>query len=232
MKLFASWIGSSMLATGLALRLINARRQLLQKLQKCPLLLLVVLLASLGAGCQTIQDHSLTCALWKARHDSSECRPVAPLELKLFASENPPDVLVEYNAVSQRYKGVRRLAFFLNANRDSLAAGNPPRFVNPRCDVGLTPIVIVKRPAETNSPAFKHATFAVCSENSFILYQPESQPDDCVLPCLADGAPWPYDAAMPVAFLGDVVVVSTVVGVVAGFACIVGLCESNSSWSP
>jgi len=206
-----------------------AHRNMLKKYSS---LLLVVLLAGLGAGCQTMQEHSLTCAVWKERHDSSECRPVSPPELKLFTSENPPDVLVEFNAVSHRYKGVRRLAYFLNANRDDLAAGKPPRFVNPRRGAGLTPIVIVTRPAETNLPAFNHATFAVHQGNSFILYQPECQPDYCALPCFADGASWPYDALMPVAFVGDVVVVSAVVGVVAGWACIVGLCESNSSFSP
>jgi hypothetical protein len=58
---------------------------------------------------------------------------------------------------------------YLNANRDCLAAGKPPRFVNPRRDAELTPFLIVKRPAETNSQAHNHAAFAVGSGNSFIL---------------------------------------------------------------
>jgi len=66
--------------------------------------------------------------------------------------------------------------------------------VPPRARVGervATAIAIVARPAETNLPAFNHATFAVHQENSFILYPPECQPDYCALPCFAAGAPGP-----------------------------------------
>jgi hypothetical protein len=50
--------------------------------------LLSVLLAGLAGGCDTIQDHSLTDALWSDSRDTSHCRPQADPKLKLAVCQS------------------------------------------------------------------------------------------------------------------------------------------------
>ncbi len=200
--------------------------QLLARSLNC---LLAVLLAGLGSGCNTIQDHSLTYALWSDSRDASHCRPQADPKLKLFASEQPPDVLVEYDAVSDRSKGVQRRAYFLNANARRLADSKPPRFVEVRRETGLAPIPIVSAESQTNSPVSTNVVFAVCQDGTFTLYRPESSPEFCVLPYYQDGIivnSWKRVSLTPFVLTEEVVVDTAVIGavaaVVAGYACCVG----------
>lgn len=201
--------------------------------------LLAVLLAGLGGGCSTIQNDSLTYALWSDSGDNSQCRPQADPDLKLFDSENPPDVLAEYNAVSDRSKSVQRRAYFLGANSRRLAAGKPPRFVDVRRQADLAPIPVVASTSNSNAPVGATNPFAVCHGGSFILYRPESSPEYCTLPCYQDvsvGTRCTRVALTPFTVTTDVVVgvavIGVVVGVVGGVAFLVGCCESNVSWRP
>src|ERR1035441_2057664 len=213
----------------------DSMKTLLQLFCKSLNILLAVLLAGLGGGCDTIQEHSATCALWRGSRDNSHCRPQADPDLKLFDSEHLPDVLVEYNAVSDRRKGVQRRAYCIKASSKRIAAGKPPRFVDPRRAAGLAPIVVLKSPAQTNSLSFTNVIFAVRQGNTFILFRPESAPEYCLLPSYPDGktfASWQCAALMPVALTADAVVVVvavTVVGTVVGF---VAACQSNLTVRP
>lgn len=198
-------------------------------------LLLAAVLAGLGGGCNTIQDHSLTYALWTDSRDTSHCRPQADPGLKLFIAEHPPDVLVEYNAVSDRTKGVQRRAYFLEANARRLAVCKPPKFVGLRRDASLVPIPIVPLDSRTNSPVSTNAVFAVGEGGAFTLYRPESSPEFCVLPYYQDGIvvnSWNRVALTPLAVTVDAVVDVTVIGVVAGCVAAYALCSGNTEWRP
>jgi hypothetical protein len=197
--------------------------------------LLAFLLAGLGGGCDTIQEHSATCTLWRDSRDDSHCRPQADPDLKLFDSEHPPDVLVEYIAVSDRRKGVQRRAYFLNASSKRIAAGKPPRFVDSRRAAGLAPIVVSKSPAQTNSLAFTNVIFAVRQGNTFILFRPESAPEYCLLPSYPDGkvfGSWQCAALTPIALTADAVVVVVAVAVVGTVVGFVAACQSNLTVRP
>ena len=201
--------------------------------------MLATLLAVLGGGCSTIQDHSLTYALWSDSRGHSYCRPQADPGLKLFNSDFPPDVLVEYNAVSDRNKGVQRRAYFLAANARRLAASKPPRFVDVRREAGLAPIPIMPSESNKNPAVSTNDVFAVAEASAFTLYRPESSSEYCLLPNYPDGAvvnPWERGALTPLAVTADAVVDVTVIGVVVGVAGGIGFlyacCESNVSWRP
>ena len=60
----------------------------LQMLAKSPNGLLSVLLTGLAGGGDTIQDHSLTYALWSDSRDTSHCRPQADSKLKLAVCQS------------------------------------------------------------------------------------------------------------------------------------------------
>lgn len=202
---------------------------------KCLNFLLAALLAGLGGGCDTIQEHSLTYALWNDSRDTSHSRPPADSDLKLFASKHPPDVLVEYNAVSDRQQGIQRRAYFLDANRDRIAAGKPPRFVDAQRAAGLKPITVVKSVPPTNSPFFTNVCFAVCQGSTFTLYRPESSPEFCALPYYQDGiiiGSWKRAALTPFALAVDAVVDVTIVGAVAGVLAAYVYCGGSGSFTP
>jgi hypothetical protein len=206
-----------------------------QSLYKSLNILLVVLLAGLGGGCDTIQDHSLTYALWSDSRDTSHCRSQTDPQLRLFDSEHPPDVLVEYNAVGDWRKGVQRRAYFLNASSKRIAAGKPPRFVNARRDAGFTPIAVLKSVPPPNSPAFTNVVFAICQGTTFTLYRPESSPEFCALPNYQDGIvinSWKRAALTPSALVVDAVVDVTIIGVVAGVVAGYAYCGGAGTVSP
>ena len=198
--------------------------------------LLAVLLANLGVGCDTIQEHSLTYSLWHDGRDTSHCRPSADSDLGLFNSEHPADVLVEYDAMSDRHPVVQRRAYFLDASRNLIAAGKPPRFVDSRRADGLPPIPVLKSVPTTNSPAMTNAIFAVCQGSTFTLYRPASSPEFCALPYYQDGvvyqnghvtASWERAALTPFALTVDAVVDVVVIGAVAGVVAIYAYCDGR-----
>ena len=204
-------------------------------LGRCLNVLLALVLAGSGGGCNTIQDNSRTYALWNDSRDTSRCRPATDPKLALFDSENQPDVLVEYNAVSDRRKGIERRAFFLNANSGRMGAGQPPRFVDPRRAAGLTPIPVVKSPPPTNSTPFTNGVFAVSEGYAFTLYRPESYPQYCKLPSYSDGrtfGSWECVALTPVTVTADAVQLVVVVAIVGSLVAFVGACESGLTVTP
>lgn len=195
----------------------------------------LALLAGLGGGCQTIQDHSLTYALWTDSRDTSHSRPAADPATKLFDLAFPPDTLVEYDAVSDRCKGTRRRAYFLKAGSKRIAAGKPPHFVDARREVGLAVIPVLKSMPPTNSPAFTNGVFAVCKDSAFTLFRPESSPESGVLPYYQDGiivGSWKRVALTPFALAVDGVVDVTVIGAAAGVVAVCAMCQDTSGWRP
>ena len=195
-------------------------------------LLLAALLAGSGAGCSTFREHSVTCKLWDGSREHSYCRSDSDPQLKLFASTNSADFLVEYDAVSGRQKGVRRVAFFLHASRSRLDHGKLPHFVDVRHDANLVPIAIVPALSEARSHGLTNTVFAVNHASSFTLYQPENEPEECALPHAPDGTPWVAAALTPFAVAVDTSIVATTVGVVGGALAVIALCECNYTWRP
>jgi len=172
--------------------------------------LLAVLLAGAGGGCETTKKASLTYKLWD-KDVRSYCQPVANPELTLYEAAPSRDVLVEYNALSDRDDQIKRLAYFLEANQTRIAAGKAPHFVDPKLSRTL---VVIPNEVSTN-------TYAILGTNgwTFTLYRPGREPEICNLPTYRDDHNTAGRVALtPLAVAGDATIVGVVAAVIMGYA--------------
>jgi hypothetical protein len=172
--------------------------------------LLAVLLAGAGGGCETAKKASFTYKLWD-KDVRSYCQPVANPELALYMAKSPPDVLVEYNALSDRNDQIKRLAYFLEANQTRIAAGKAPYFVDPKLSRNL---VAIPHQVSTN-------TYAVLGTNgwAFTLYRPGGELEVCNLPTYRDDHNTAGRVALtPLAVAGDATIIGVVAAVFMGYA--------------
>ena len=203
-----------------------------QKLEKCLRWLFVLLLSGLVSGCETVKQDSFTYNLWSDQTGASHCRPQADPELKLFVSEKPGDVLVEYNALGGHQKAARRRAYYLFASADRLAAGKPPRFVSTNLAAGLVPIIVLSPAAPPLARSCTNTIFAESHGATFTLHSPNYGPEDYKLPDYPDerlAGNLTRVALTPVAVTVDTTVAAAVVGAVGGVLAVLSLCESGST---
>jgi len=181
---------------------------------------LLVLVAGLGGGCQTVEDHSLTYKLWD-KGNISFCQPAPNLELALFKVPADNDILVEYNALSDQTVKVSRLAYFMAASEARIAQGKAPHFIKPGQFPTLQPI----------PQAVSANEYVLVSTNgkSFTLFQPNRPPEHHDLPFYQDDH-WSATrvALTPFAVTGDAVIV----GACAGLMAVWVLCESGTAIRP
>jgi hypothetical protein len=171
---------------------------------------LAVLLAGLGGGCETAKNASFTYKLWD-KDVRSYCQPAANPELALYEANPPRDVLVEYSALSDREDQIKRLAYFLDASQKRIAAGNAPQFVDPKLSRKLTAI---PKQVSTN-------TYALIGTNgwTFTMYRPGREPQVCNLPTYRDDHNTAGRVALtPLAVAGDATIIGVVAAVFMGYA--------------
>jgi hypothetical protein len=152
----------------------------------------------------------LTYKLWD-KDVRSYCQPVANPELTLYEAAPSRDVLVEYNALSDRDDQIKRLAYFLEANQTRIAAGKAPHFVDPKLSRTL---VVIPNEVSTN-------TYAILGTNgwTFTLYRPGREPEICNLPTYRDDHNTAGRVALtPLAVAGDATIVGVVAAVIMGYA--------------
>ena len=174
-------------------------------------ILLAGILAGLGSGCETAKNYSLTYKLWD-NGARSFCEPVANPELALSAVPFKGDFLVEYNAISDRHDGVRRLAYFLEANQQRINAGKAPHFVNSGRYRNLQAI---PDSVSTNC-------YVISSEygQAFTVYRPGCKPQSFKLPDYRDDHNTLVRTTLtPFAVAGDATVVGVAAAVLVAYAC-------------
>lgn len=184
--------------------------------QKCCSALLVFGLAGLTGGCEAFKQCSLTYRLWD-NGERSFCEPLASPDLVLFEVKSKHDVLVQYSAISDRYDGVLRRSYFLQANQAKIHAGKPPHFVHLKPERDWSAIQINNQLAPTNYLVLTNATASVRGK-TFTLYRSGQAPEDFQLPDYRDDHDvWWRAALTPLAVTGDAVIVGSVIGFVAGY---------------
>jgi len=177
---------------------------------------LLVALAAVACGCQSVRECSLTGRLWE-HGTRSFCQPLANPNLALFDAKT--DVLVQYSAISDRHDGVLRRSYFLDANRDRINAGKAPHFYHWKPHRDWASIPVNARPSEDANILY----FAMAGGKSFTMFRPERPPEVCQLPEFCDDwEPWPRVALTPLAVTGDVLIFSAVVGFVSGYEYLQG----------
>ena len=168
-------------------------------------LLFAVAMAALGSGCESANDGPLTCRLWE-NGARSYCEPVANPDLALSEVPSKRDILVEYNAISDQHDGIRRLAYYLEANQGRIESGKAPHFVNRNRYHNLTAI--------PNSVSTNCYVLTSTNGQTFTLYRQGSEPESFKLPIYRDDHNTLVRAGLtPFAVAGDAAVVSAFAGV-------------------
>lgn len=169
-------------------------------------------------GCSSNGGIGLTHRLWSTSDLRQFNEPAPNPNLALFDATNRADVLVLYDAFSEQSATTNRQAYFLEQNRDSVAEGTKPEFVEPAMSTGLKPIpVLTSRPAETNQPP-QLRDYAVATDESraFTLHRKDQPTETFRLPVYAETSGTAKRLALtPLAVLGDVMIVAAAVAVVA-----------------
>ncbi len=169
-------------------------------------LLWPVVAAVLLGGCATSQ-------LWEER---AFVEPASPPNLQLSFDRQRKDVLVQYDAISDRTNKTRRRAYFLHENRGRLAARRKPEFVSNATARKLEPLPVLAPEqlpaADTNSDL--HAV-AFPGSTSFALYSKDHEIGSYDLPVYPDGYHRARQIVLtPLAVVADVTLVSATVGLV------------------
>jgi len=173
-------------------------------------ILFAVALAALGSGCESAGNGPLTCRLWD-NGVRSYCEPVANPDLTLSEVPSKKDILVEYNAYSDRHEGIQRLAYYLAANQGRIEAGKAPHFVSPTRYHDLTAI--------PNSISTNCYVLTSTNGQTFTLYRQGHEPESFKLPDYRDDHNTLVRAALtPFAVAGDVTVISTCAAVFVAYA--------------
>jgi hypothetical protein len=171
----------------------------------------------LGTGCTTVQKYSLTHRLWDNGDLRKWSEPATNPDLILFRAANGADVLVQYDALSEKRSAVKRRAYYLQENSARVAGGKKPHFVNPSQAAGLTPIPVLKWDSvNTNAPP-DFAEYAVTAEDGwrFDLYPSTGRRETHDLPVYPESSGTAARIALtPFAVAGDTVMVAGVVALV------------------
>lgn len=80
------------------------------------------------AGCESVQNATLTGHMWEATRNNRE--PASKPNLTLYQTASRDDVLVRYDEELQSNGAVRSRAFLLFANEKKLKAGRKPAFLS------------------------------------------------------------------------------------------------------
>ncbi len=119
----------------------------------------------LFTGCQTVEKYSLTYRVW----DNSDWRkfsePAPDPKLALFEASNRTDVLVQYDALSEKRSAVKRRTYFLQPNQARIAAGEKPEWAEPSAAEGKKAIAVLPtQSALSNLPPEPLVAYAVTTK--------------------------------------------------------------------
>ena len=168
-------------------------------------------------GCATVEKYSLTHRLWDNEDMRKWSEPAPNPNLALFEATNGVDVLVQYDALSERHSTVSRRAYFLHSNQARIEAGAKPEWIGPRVADGLKTIPVMSAPeALTNQPHGMPAYAVLIKEGrGFVLFRPPEAEATYDFPVYPETCGTPTRIALtPFAVAGDTVMVGLVSAVV------------------
>ena len=168
-------------------------------------------------GCETVEKHSLTYCLWDNGDLRKWSEPAPNPNLAIFEATNGADLLVQYDALSEKHSVIKRRAYYLLQNEARIDAGKKPKLVSLAVPDGMKPIAVLPtQVAVTNLPPGP-AAYAVVTNvgRGFTLYRPPQPAATFDLPVYAETSGTPTRIVLtPFAVAGDTVMVGAVVAVV------------------
>jgi hypothetical protein len=176
----------------------------------------IMLLAVFVTSCESAREYSLTYKLWDKGNRAS-CRPAPDARLGVFASESPPDVLVTYDALSEREDRISRRAYFLGANESRIATRQRPVFVEPGLATNLMAVPIVATSNAVPKTGLS-AQYPVNTDSGpgFEMFRDGRSEGAHEFPIYDEGLGSATRVALtPLAVTGDTIMVGVVTGVVA-----------------
>ena len=176
--------------------------------------IVVVLLLT---GCETVEKYSLTYRVWNNDDWRKFSEPAPNPNLALFEATNHADVLVQYDAFSEKHSTVKRRAYYIRPNQARVGAGTKPELVKPSVADGMKPIpVLPTQGALTNQPPGLPAYAVVTKEGrGFTLYRPMESESTFDLPVYTETSGTPTRIVLtPFAVAGDTVMVGAVAAAV------------------
>jgi hypothetical protein len=172
--------------------------------------LVAVGLLLLFTGCKTVEKHSLTYRLWDNGDLSKWSEPAPNPNLAICEATNGTDLLVQYDAFSEKHSVIKRRAYYLQRNETRIAAGKKPKLASLAVADGMKPIAVLPaQVAVTNLPPGP-AAYAIVTkeERGFTLYRPPQPAATFDLPVYAETSGTPTRIALtPFAVAGDTVMV-------------------------
>ena len=188
--------------------------------RQCAAAMLVLMAAGLTllvAGCSTVEDYSLTYRLW----DNGELRkfsePAPDPKLALFEATNGVDVLVEYDALSEKHSRVKRQAYYLHESEPLVVGGKRPKLVSSAVRDGMNPIPVLPSPGLATNLLPEQARYGVLDGEGrgFTLYRAMTPEEKCDLPVYPETSGTATRVALtPFAVAGDTVMVGLAAAVV------------------
>jgi hypothetical protein len=178
--------------------------------------LLTLGLVPLLAGCETVQKYSLTYRLWEDGELTSFSEPAPEPHLALFEATNRADVVVEYDALSEKHDAVRRRAYYLGANQERILAGKRPKWTKTPPPQEMTAIPVRAAPFIGTDARPDRGPWAVMTRDnkSFDFYTHAGAADSFDLPVFRESSNLPTRVVLtPFAVAGDAVMVGGVAAV-------------------
>jgi len=192
---------------------------------------LAICLLLLATGCETVHKYSLSYNLWDNDDFCKWNEPSPTPRLALFETPDHANLLVAYDAFSEKHAAIKRQAYYLQRNQARISAGKAPTLVPPEPGKGLEPIPIIEQSAAAAHPPTLLTNYALVSDSgrAFTL-QPQAEPlREFHLPVYPETSGTALRVALtPFAVAGDTVMV----GVVASVVAFVLACESGVSFTP
>ena len=190
-----------------------------------------VLVLVMLSGCETVQEYSLSYKLWNNEDFRKWSEPAPDPHLALFETPAHTNLLVAYDAFSEKHSVVKRQAYYLQPNQARIKAGKAPKLVSPATAAGMSSIPVLGAKAIVTIPLTQLTNYAILAESGreFSLH-PQAEPvDGFPLPVYPESTGTMICVALtPVAVVGD----TAMVGLVAGFVALIALCASGFSFSP
>ncbi len=171
-------------------------------------------------GCAAVEKYSLTYRVWDTDEWRKFSEPTPDPNLALFEATNHTDLLVPYDAFSEKRSRVERHSYYLHPNQQRVDAETKQEFVTPSLAYGMKPIsVLPTQVVLTNQPPGLAAYAVVTGDwRGFTWYRPMESEAVFDLPVYVEtsGIP-PRIVLTPFAVAGDTVMVGVVAAAV-GFA--------------
>jgi hypothetical protein len=182
------------------------------------------------AGCATCQKYSLTYRLWDSGDFGKFNEPAPDPKLGLFEATNHADVLVQYDAFTEKHSAVKRQAYYLRANHARIINRQKPKFVRSSKAEGMKPIPIVGANAGMTNAPVPDSAYAVTGvvSRTFTLYQQGGRAETFDLPIFQESSGTAIRAAFtPLAVAGDTAMVAGA----AAFVFLEALASSHSTFT-